>query len=169
MRPRVRIPLKPRILFFGLFRNCLNCDSVRWSHTQFICIPTVHMHHFILNKLMCWFRQSRESITLLLRKRWLPIFDSMLLFIVKYKLSLWNSRDSKPRDLNESLRFVLKYSFIYFFFLSSIRGTQRELLRKNRCSARVYLPAGRNSIFIRLGNLCILLVQDRHMKRIGVV
>ena len=24
-----------QILFFGLFRNCLNCDSLRWSHTYF--------------------------------------------------------------------------------------------------------------------------------------
>ena len=30
-------------LFFGLFRNCLNCDSLRWSHTHFICIPAVHI------------------------------------------------------------------------------------------------------------------------------
>ena len=28
----------PEILFFGLFRNCLNCDSLRWSHTHFINI-----------------------------------------------------------------------------------------------------------------------------------
>ena len=25
---------------FGLFRNCLNCDSLRWSHIHFICIFT---------------------------------------------------------------------------------------------------------------------------------
>ena len=34
------------ILFFGLFRNCLNCDSLRWSHTHFICIPAVHIISF---------------------------------------------------------------------------------------------------------------------------
>ena len=38
------IPLKPRKSFFsGYFRNCLNCDSLRWSHTHFICIPAVHI------------------------------------------------------------------------------------------------------------------------------
>ena len=31
------------IFFFGLFRNCLNCNSLRWSHIHFICIPAVHM------------------------------------------------------------------------------------------------------------------------------
>ena len=33
-------------LFSGYFRNCLSCDSVRWSHTHFICIPR-SSHHFI--------------------------------------------------------------------------------------------------------------------------
>ena len=28
--------------FFGLFCNCLNCDSLRWSDTHFIGIPAVH-------------------------------------------------------------------------------------------------------------------------------
>ena len=45
----------PEILFFRLFRNCLSCDSLRWSHTHFIwkswpiffklqsiCILTIH-------------------------------------------------------------------------------------------------------------------------------
>ena len=41
-RPRVRIPLKPRKTFFsGYFRNCLNCDSLRWSHTHFINISFI--------------------------------------------------------------------------------------------------------------------------------
>ena len=31
----------PEKLFFGLFRNCLNCDSLRWSHIHFIY--TVYM------------------------------------------------------------------------------------------------------------------------------
>ena len=34
------------LFFFGLFRNCLNCDSLRWSHTHFICIPAVHIISF---------------------------------------------------------------------------------------------------------------------------
>ena len=28
----------PKIFFSGYFRNCLNCDSLRWSHTPFKCI-----------------------------------------------------------------------------------------------------------------------------------
>ena len=36
----------PKSLFFGLFRNYLNCDSLRWSHTHFICIPAVHIISF---------------------------------------------------------------------------------------------------------------------------
>ena len=46
-RPRVRIPsVKPRKTFSGYFRNCLNCDSLRWSHSHFICIPPVHIISF---------------------------------------------------------------------------------------------------------------------------
>ena len=26
----------PKIFFSGYFRNCLDCDSVRWSHNHFI-------------------------------------------------------------------------------------------------------------------------------------
>ena len=36
----------PKILFSGYFCNCLNCDSLRWSHTHSICIPAVQ-YHFI--------------------------------------------------------------------------------------------------------------------------
>ena len=39
-RPRVRISLKPEKPFCGLFRNCLNCDLLRWSHTHFRNIPS---------------------------------------------------------------------------------------------------------------------------------
>ena len=36
----------PEILFFGLFRNFLNCASLRWSYTHFICIPAVQIISF---------------------------------------------------------------------------------------------------------------------------
>ena len=36
----------PTNSFSGYFRNCLNCDSLRWSHTHFICIPAVHIISF---------------------------------------------------------------------------------------------------------------------------
>ena len=38
---RLRSRWSPEILFFGLFRNCLNCDSLRWSHTHFIRLSTL--------------------------------------------------------------------------------------------------------------------------------
>ena len=31
----------PKSFFSGYFRNCLNCDSLQWSHTQFICLDYV--------------------------------------------------------------------------------------------------------------------------------
>ena len=40
----------PKVFFSGYFRNCLNCDSLRWSHTHFICIPAVHIITFRENE-----------------------------------------------------------------------------------------------------------------------
>ena len=37
--------------FFGVFRNCLNCHSLRWSHLHFICIPAVHIISFCVSFL----------------------------------------------------------------------------------------------------------------------
>ena len=34
---------KKNNFFSGYFRNCLNCDSLRWSYTHSICIPAVHI------------------------------------------------------------------------------------------------------------------------------
>ena len=39
-------PVEALKIFSGYFRNCLNCDSLRWSHNHFICIPTVHIISF---------------------------------------------------------------------------------------------------------------------------
>ena len=36
----------PKNFFSGYFRNCLNFDSLGWSHTHFICIPAVHIISF---------------------------------------------------------------------------------------------------------------------------
>ena len=36
----------PKNFFSGYFRNCLICNSLRWSHTHFICIPAVHIISF---------------------------------------------------------------------------------------------------------------------------
>ena len=41
----------PKTFFSGYFRNCLNCDSLRWSHTHFICIPAVHIISFSVSFL----------------------------------------------------------------------------------------------------------------------
>ena len=43
----------PEKLFFGLFRNCLNCDSLQWSHIHFICIPAVHIISFWIYFKIC--------------------------------------------------------------------------------------------------------------------
>ena len=34
----------PEKLFSGYFRNCLNCDSLRWSHTHFIFLFVLQEH-----------------------------------------------------------------------------------------------------------------------------
>ena len=41
----------PKVFFSGYFRNCLNCDSLRWSHTHFICVPAVHIITFSVSFL----------------------------------------------------------------------------------------------------------------------
>ena len=32
-----------KIFFWGYFRNCLNCDSLRWSHTHFKKVKVVSL------------------------------------------------------------------------------------------------------------------------------
>ena len=48
----------PKNFFSGHFRNCLNCDSLRWSHTHFICISAVHIISFrvydVCGSLTAW-------------------------------------------------------------------------------------------------------------------
>ena len=41
--------------FFGLFRNCLNCDLLRCPHIHFICIPAVHIISFCI-RIVPFFR-----------------------------------------------------------------------------------------------------------------
>ena len=52
----------PKNFFSGYFRNCLNCDSLRWSHTHFICIPAVHIISFRIKTLTLRFIPSNEQI-----------------------------------------------------------------------------------------------------------
>ena len=51
----------------GYFRNCLNCDSLRWSHTHFICIPAVHVISFwikrFFNSVGTWYQSGRDIYT----------------------------------------------------------------------------------------------------------
>ena len=50
--PRIkRIRLQRLRGFNGLQFNCLNCDSLRWSHTHFICMPAVHIISFCVSFL----------------------------------------------------------------------------------------------------------------------
>ena len=51
----------PKNVFSSYFRNCLNCDSLRWSHTHFICIPAVHIISF--NPSVCNLIFSFQIIT----------------------------------------------------------------------------------------------------------
>ena len=65
----------PKIFFSGYFRNCLNCDSLRWSHANFICIPAVQIISFRDNSIV-WvihpimFREPIKS--LVVRASWRP-------------------------------------------------------------------------------------------------
>ena len=55
----VEAPKKP--FFSGYFRNCLNCDSLRWSHTHFSCQQSwpsdvetfVHTYNKSVRTLIC--------------------------------------------------------------------------------------------------------------------
>ena len=53
----------PEILFFGLFRDCLNCDSLRWSHTHFICIPAFHIISFWISTGATSVRTNGRSVS----------------------------------------------------------------------------------------------------------
>ena len=74
----------PKIFFSGYFRNCLNCDSLRWSHTHSICIPAVQ-YHFI-HPPFC-LRISRQSSVVGPRNfaddRELPLFGTIEAIIWK--------------------------------------------------------------------------------------
>ena len=51
-------PVEARKTFFsGYFRNCLNCDSLRWSHTHFIVFPQLTSFHS-LNQYLTPIRTS---------------------------------------------------------------------------------------------------------------
>ena len=45
--------------------------------------------------------------------------------------------------------------------VSVVPGEPNGGVQQNRCSARVYLLAGRNSIFIRLGNMWVFFCWDK--------
>ena len=64
----------PKNVFKGYFRNYLNCDSLRWSHTHFICIPAVHIILFrvliLFYSLIVWIvEQFRVVVNLNLAQR----------------------------------------------------------------------------------------------------
>ena len=44
--PKVELKLFTTDLFCAGVLRSLNCDSLRWSHTHFICIPAVHIISF---------------------------------------------------------------------------------------------------------------------------
>ena len=51
----------PKNFFSGYFRNCLNCDSLRWSHIHFICIPAAHIISFCSPGFSCWDRLTKTA------------------------------------------------------------------------------------------------------------
>ena len=77
-RPRVRIPLKPRKFFFsGYFRSCLNCYSLRWSHTHFMFFesPPFLFGSFspVLLELFCSLVSLVDEMTPIVSNRVLPV------------------------------------------------------------------------------------------------
>ena len=52
----------PKNFFSGYFRNSLNCESLRWSHTHFICIPAVHSVFHSFHGLMNTINWPASSI-----------------------------------------------------------------------------------------------------------
>ena len=63
----------PKSFFSFFFRNCLNCDSLRWPHTHFICIPAVHIISFCVTQMYI-LAVSREAIKIRDRA---PLIESL--------------------------------------------------------------------------------------------
>ena len=49
----------PKNFFFGLFRNCLNCDSLRWSHIHFV---SPYLRWFGIFSKECWLEHFRSKL-----------------------------------------------------------------------------------------------------------
>ena len=86
--------------FSGYFRNCLNCDSLRWSHTHFICTPAFYIILFsgviLYQTLECGNNcQERQhlSVRVFLSAVGFPDYFSLCTFssVPSHILSLWNS------------------------------------------------------------------------------
>ena len=61
----------PKNVFSGYFRNCLNCDSLRWSHTHFICIPAVHIISF--SETLNW--KTKKIMPIIRSPSWISVFS----------------------------------------------------------------------------------------------
>ena len=63
----------PKNFFSGYFRNCLNCDSLRWSHTHFKTIIRSFLHWNVNRTQLAWKNRRNELIScgalLLLKER----------------------------------------------------------------------------------------------------
>ena len=54
----------PKNFFSGYFRNCLNCDSLPWSHTHFkTSFVRKYANRPRQNKKILWIRFSRTHLT----------------------------------------------------------------------------------------------------------
>ena len=92
----------PKIFFSGYFRSCLNCDSLRWSHTHFICIPAVHIISFRIKRI------QRKSEKLL--NQYKEILSNKAEFKIRKGINKATPLNKNPRT--ETLQQIRYYNII---------------------------------------------------------
>ena len=83
----------------GLFRNCLNCDSLRWSHAHFICIPAGHIISFSIyqaNKILVYHQMLK------------------IYFVLFFWISLAAFLNYTTVDQNTKIRYINKCLMLKF-------------------------------------------------------
>ena len=105
----------PKSFFSGYFRNCLNCDSLRWSHTHFICIPAVHIISFSDTFL---YYSKTDCLYNLFMPLWLKFFSE---FLKSHRVNthlpdFWANPDNnlRAKDATTNSKWIL------FFYLKLI-------------------------------------------------
>ena len=90
----------PKNFFSGYFRNCLNCHSLRWSHTHFICIPAVHINA----KMNTYYFRRHKTAILGPIKAQLPFSEG------KYQLVISWNKITFPTIFDHLNIFMLQHS-----------------------------------------------------------